>query len=360
MHSILHVIGARPHFMKLAPLYHAIQDDPDLTQIIAHTGQHYDHVLSGAFLSEFGLGVPDVNLGVGSDRHVPQMARIMSGLDAVLADRQPDIVFVYGDTNSTAAGAITAAKNHIPLAHVEAGLREFDKRIPEEINKLLTDAVTDLYFCPTGTAVRNLASQGLHKGVHQVGDTVIDWLWKTTREQDLGMMIERFEVEPGSYCVVTCHRASNTDHPAHLRAIWTALNQLDHPVIFPAHPRTRTVLERQGMLAEAAAHVRIIPPTGFWETQALLHHARAVLTDSGGIIKEAYFHQTPTVILDRQTEWIEIVEEGWAVIAGPDTSAILQGMRDLNVPDTHNSVLGGGGAARQIIEITKSYLNETP
>ncbi|MDX1477003.1 MAG: UDP-N-acetylglucosamine 2-epimerase (non-hydrolyzing) [Saprospiraceae bacterium] len=359
MYKVMHVIGARPHFMKLAPLYRVIGEDPGWTQVVVHTGQHYDERLSAVFFSEFGLDDPDFNLEVGSGRQVVQMSRIMERLDEVIRDQAPDMIFVYGDTNSTAAGAIAAAKNNIPLAHIEAGLREFDKQIPEEVNKLITDAVSDLYFCPTATAVRNLSDAGITRHVHLVGDTVLDWLAMCDSGQRPANDVRIFGVEPGQYYLLTCHRAANTDHAPHLRAIWTAAGQLELPVIFPVHPRTKQALQHLDLLQDQPAHLQLIEPTGFWAMQSLIREARAVLTDSGGVIKEAYFYRTPTVILDRQTEWVEVVEEGWATITGPDTARILAAVRDLRIPGHHAQVLGGAGAAAKIMDITKNYLDET-
>lgn len=353
---VMHVVGARPHFMKLAPVQRAMDASDTFEQIVVHTGQHYSHQLSGAFLEEFGLRPPDFNLAVGSNRHVPQMAQMMERLDPVLADQKPDVVMVYGDTNTTAAGAIAAAKTHTPLAHVEAGLREHDKQIPEEINKLLTDAVTDLYFCPTETAVNNLLAQGITEQVHLVGDTVLDWLNLECAHHDLDQCLVTYGLQSGEYYFMTCHRAANTDHPDHLRNIWSAMSRLSLPVIFPVHPRTEKAMEALGL--NASPHVRLLKPVGFWETQSLIKHARAVLTDSGGIIKEAYFHHTPSLILDTQTEWEEVVREGWATITGPHADRIQNALADLRTPDRHDNVLGHGGAGKLIADLTLRFLNE--
>ena len=349
---IMHVVGARPHFMKLAPIFHLMESDARFRQTVVHTGQHYDESLFGRFLTEFDLPAPDYDLKLGSMPHAVQIGQMLIGLDEVLREESPDMVLVYGDTNSTAAGAIATAKSNITLGHVEAGLREFDKTIPEEVNKLLIDAVSDLYFCPTATGVTNLQREGKTENVHLVGDVVYDLL-KSAQGQELPSA-------PGlPFYFATCHRASNTDDPNRLASVLQAFGQLDHSVIFPIHPRTRRAVTNHG-LQELLSHPNIqsIEPLGFWETQSYIANAQLVLTDSGGVVREAYFHQTPCVILDTQIEWTEIVDEGWARIIGPKDEAILDAIRGFDIPTSRGNALGDGRAAQKICDIIFDYLGK--
>lgn len=337
MLNILHVIGARPHFMKLAPVYEALEDHPDVNQIIVHTGQHYDFTLSEQFIQEFNLPSPHYNLEVGSKSHLSQIANILIGLESVLNDQEIHLVVVYGDTNSTAAGAIAAAKLNIPLAHVEAGLREWDRQIPEEVNKLLTDAVTDLYFCPSEIAVNNLKNAGITENVFLTGDVVVAYLLKHV-EARMGQadLLNELDLEPNEYCFATCHRANNTDEKGPLAEIMSAFAELDTKVVFAAHPRTLNAIRSFG-LDEMMSHqnIHLIEPQSFWNTQCLIKNANLVLTDSGGVIKESHLYRTPSLILDTQTEWLEIVESGWSVITGPNKSRIVESTKKFEIPQSH-------------------------
>ncbi|RMF25852.1 MAG: UDP-N-acetylglucosamine 2-epimerase (non-hydrolyzing), partial [Bacteroidetes bacterium] len=341
------IVGARPHFIKAAALLRAFGAAPALEPVLIHTGQHYDARLSDAFFRELGLPRPRWNLGVGSGPGAWQVGRMVVKLDEVLRELQPAAVLVFGDTNSTAAGAIAAAKNHLLLGHVEAGLREWDKRIPEEVNKLLTDAVSDLYFCPTPTAVTNLHRCGIREGVFLTGDVGLDLLAAHPEKSADTSLLHRLGLKPKAFFLLTCHRAANTDRPEPLLAILRAAIQLEHPVVFPIHPRTRAAIQRFGLGELLRPPLHPLEPLGFWETQCLVRHARTVLTDSGGLIKEAYFHQTPAVILDRQTEWVETVREGWSHIVGPDTEAILEAVRTAQPPEEHRQSLGDGRAGER-------------
>jgi UDP-N-acetylglucosamine 2-epimerase len=357
-YRIMHIIGARPHFMKLAPISAAIADSLFFEEVIVHSGQHYSDELSENFIREFKLKDPDYRLGVGSGTHNYQIGQILLELDDILKHEHPDIVFVYGDTNTTAAGAIAAAKAHIPIAHIEAGLREWDKSIPEEINKLLTDAVSDLYFCPTKTAVRNLHGSGIRDGVYHVGDTVIDWISSHKTEiAEAEDVLDEVGVVRGKYCLLTCHRVANTNHTRNLREILTAATGLDMRVVFPMHPRTRMAAEKRNLESLLSAFNMInIAPLSFWRTQALVRNAKCVITDSGGLIKEAYYHRVPAVIVDKQTEWVEAVEEGWAVVAGPDAEAIRHAVTSWKKPSVYSGFLGEGQAALRILDHTLEYL----
>lgn len=357
MYKILTVVGARPHFVKAKMVSEAIARSVQLTEVLLHTGQHYDHALSGAFFEELELPTPQYNLEIGSGRQAWQLGQMILGIDQVIEQEKPDMVIVYGDTNSTAAGAIAAAKNDIPLAHIEAGLREFNKGIPEEVNKLLTDAIADLYFCPTPTGVRNLEMAGITRGVYLVGDVGIDLVSHYLPHIEANLeVLKRFGLQAGQYHLMTCHRASNTNQPEPLRAILEAIAALDYPVLFPIHPRTRQAIasfQLEHLLQKP--HIAATGPLGFLDTQSLLRHARMAITDSGGIIKEAYFHRVPAIIIDRQTEWLETVAEGWHQVTGPHTQKILQAIATFIAPATHSNFLGDGHAAEKIARIIESY-----
>lgn len=372
-YKILTVVGARPQFIKAAPLSKAIAESENLAEVLVHTGQHYDYALSQQFFDELGLPTPQYNLEIGSGRHAYQMGQILIKLDAVLEHEKPDLVVVFGDTNSTAAAAITAAKNNIPLAHVEAGLREWNKRIPEEINKLLTDSVTDLYFCPTQTGVDNLRKHGITEGVHLVGDIGIDLITnnldkiienKTLLFNRLNQSLNlnsQFSIIEGGYYFMTCHRANNTDNVEQLKQILSIFEEIKEPIIFPIHPRTRATIEKNNLQHYLdKPHVKVLEPIGFWDTQVLIRYAKMVLTDSGGVVKEAYYHKVRCCILDNQIEWIEAVNEGWSKITGANRLNILEGINSFESPTTPQShFLGEGIAARRISAIIDGFLSET-
>ncbi|MFK8102561.1 MAG: non-hydrolyzing UDP-N-acetylglucosamine 2-epimerase [Saprospiraceae bacterium] len=359
MFKILTIVGARPHFIKASSVSQAIREQANLTEVIVHTGQHYDAALSASLIEELNIPTPKYNLGIGSGSHSWQMGTMLLKLGEVLAIEQPDLVIVYGDTNTTAAGAIVAAKENIPVAHIEAGLREFDKKIPEEINKRLTDSVSDFFFSPTKTGVKNLAREGTTEGVYHVGDVGIDLIHQNlsrieARQKDL----TRYGVAAGAYYFMTCHRVANTVSKENLVGILSIFASLDLPVIFSIHPRTKKAIETFGLTDLLAAEkVRAIPPIGFWETQSLVRSAKCLITDSGGLIKEGYYHKVPAIIIDTQTEWIETIEEGWNHLAGPDPAKILELIRTIERPTRHTNCLGDGTAAQQIIEILYNYLN---
>ncbi len=370
--KLLTVVGARPQFIKAAPLSKLIAETDGLTEVMVHTGQHYDYALSQQFFDELNIAPPQYNLEVGSGRHVVQMAEIMRKFDAVLEAEKPDLVIVFGDTNSTAAAAIAAAKNHIPLAHIEAGLREFNKSTPEEINKMLTDSVTDLYFPPTKTGVKNLEKQGVFDNVFLTGDIGIDLIFNNLEKINNNIDILKtlgFDVENESpnipisqypnYYFMTCHRAANTDNIANFKQIMAAVAQLDAPVVFPIHPRTRASVEQNGLgdLLKMP-NLKLIEPIGFWDTQTLIRHAKMVLTDSGGVIKEAYFHRVGCIILQNEIEWIEAVEEGWAHLSGNQTEQILRDIRQFKTPSVYSGFLGDGRASQRIIDAILMFLNK--
>ncbi len=353
------VVGARPQFIKAAPLSITLSQTPDCEEVMVHTGQHYDALLSDIFFKELDLPQPKYNLETGSGRAVAQMANILTKLDAIIEIEKPDMVVVFGDTNSTAAAAIVAAKNHIPLAHVEAGLREWNKSVPEEINKLLTDAVTDIYFCPTKTGVLNLKNAGIRKNVYLTGDIGIDLLANNQAKYTQIDIFKKLDIQPHEYYFMTCHRAANTDNPDRLKQILEVASHIDMPIIFTIHPRTQSRIETFGYshFLEKKT-LKVINPLGFWDTQALIHHSKRVLTDSGGVVKEAYFHKVPCVIMDTQIEWIEAIEEGWAQLTGANTDAIVQAVHSFDTPSASSNFLGDGKAAGRIVKVILDFLKK--
>ncbi len=347
--------------MKLAPVYKSLSMHPDIDQIIVHTGQHYDQMMSSHFITELEIPQPNFNLQVGSQKPLIQFAQILVGLDEIFETEKPNLVIVYGDTNSTASGAIAAAKSNISLAHVESGLREYDKSIPEEINKLLTDAIADLYFAPTQTGYDELIRCGKNEGVYNVGDVGLDLINNNAQKIiKAERILEQYGIDPNHYVFMTCHRQANTDDVHKLKQIIEAANQFEERIFFPAHPRTSKAIKAfslEGLLDKSKWI--ITGPIGFFETQALIKNAKCCLTDSGGVIKESYFHKTPAIICDKQTEWIETVKEGWCTVTGPDKKKILQVYKNLDSKNyIHNNSLGEGDASKKIAEIIVNYLQQ--
>jgi len=350
--KILSVVGARPQFIKAAPLSKKLRTSQQ--EILLHTGQHYDYLLSAVFFEELGLPEPDYNLGVGSGSHGRQTARMLMGIEKVLLQEKPDLVLVYGDTNSTLAGALAAAKQHIPVAHVEAGLRSFDRRMPEEINRVIADHLCTLLFCPTATAVRNLKAEGIRKGVHKVGDVMVDALQEglpmAKRRSDF---LDRLGLAPKSYLLATLHRAANTDDPRPLSSILAAFNALEETVVFPLHPRTRKSIKALGW--KAGPNVRFLKPLSYLDNLILEKCARLILTDSGGMQKEAYLLGVPCLTLRQETEWVETVEAGWNLLVGTDPESIVRGVREFRPRGRRRPFLGRGGASDEILSILEKF-----
>ncbi len=345
--KVLSIVGARPQFIKCAPVSREVRRVHE--EVLVHTGQHYDYLLSEVFFRDLGIPAPDYHLEIGSGSHGVQTGRMLGAIEEVIGKEEPDIVLVYGDTNSTLAGALAAAKMHVPVAHVEAGLRSFDRRMPEEVNRVLTDHASDLLFCPTETAVANLAAEGITRGVHLTGDVMVDAL-----QENLALAKERATVDlPATgYFLATVHRASNTDDPVALRAIMAAFALLEAPVIFPVHPRTRKKFAEYGI--RPAENVRIVEPLPYFDMLAALAGARAVLTDSGGVQKEAYILEVPCVTLRENTEWVETLEDGWNVLVGADAGRIVaEAGRAGDARRGHAARFGDGHAAERIAAIIR-------
>jgi UDP-GlcNAc3NAcA epimerase len=344
---ILSIVGNRPQFIKSGPLSLALQNRAD--EVVLHTGQHYDHELSQVFFDELGLEPPKHRLEAGSGSHAEQTARMLPGIEAAVVAEKPDLVLVYGDTNSTLAGALAASKLRVPVAHVEAGLRSFDRRMPEELNRVLVDRVSSLLFAPSGSAVGNLKDEGITEGVHEVGDVMLDAnLRLAPIAQERSQALELAGVAPGSYALVTVHREANTREPA-LGRIVEALNALEEPVVFPLHPRTAGAIESMGL--RLAGHVHPRPPAGYLDFAALASQARVILTDSGGVQKEAYWYEVPCVTLRENTEWVETVEAGWNHLVGTDPGAIVAASREASPGPEHPSLYGDGHAADLIADV---------
>jgi UDP-GlcNAc3NAcA epimerase len=316
--TIVSIIGARPQFIKAAPLSQTLRNREGLREITVHTGQHFDREMSDVFFDELGIPRPDHHLNIHGGGHSEMTGRMMIALEGLLNEVKPDAVLVYGDTNSTLAGALVAAKMFLPIAHVEAGLRSFCP-MPEEINRVLADRVSRWLFCPTPTAVENLAAEGIRDGVHFVGDVMYDTaLAMIDRARTHSTILSRLGLKPGEFDLATIHRAENTDKPEALAAVGAYLSEqaARSPVVLPIHPRTRLAAARNGVDLSA---LRVIEPVGYLDMTALLVGCRRVLTDSGGLQKEAYFHRKPCVTLRDTTEWVETVAAGWNRLwQGPD------------------------------------------
>lgn len=354
------IVGARPQFIKAATVSRLLRADRAFVEVLIHTGQHYDPEMSDVFFTELTIPKPDYNLGIGPALHGAQTGRMLEAIEAVLLAERPEWVLVYGDTNSTLAGALAAAKLHIPLAHVEAGLRSFNRRMPEEINRVLTDHLAELLFTPTELAVGNLAKEGIDRGrIHNVGDVMYDAaLYYADQADRQSTILHRLDLSVGTYILTTIHRAENTDDPLRLEAILGGLVEVarDHPVVLPLHPRTRSTLGPTGWLDRLPVGCRVIEPVGYFDMLMLEKHAGLIATDSGGVQKEAFFCGVPCVTLRTETEWTELVALGWNLLVPPESaSAVEAGLRKgLASPAGRNgSPFGDGAAAARIVDILK-------
>lgn len=361
--DLLSVVGARPQFVKAAVVHRALEA-AGARHAILHTGQHYDAAMSQVFFDELEIPRPVLDLGVGSGGHGRQTARMLEGIEQALLERKPDALVLYGDTNSTLAGAVAASKLHVPVAHVEAGLRSFNKAMPEEVNRVLCDHCSTWLFCPTEVAVRNLQREGFRENegtasaeqprIVLTGDVMMD---SSLHFAEIAMKRSRIladlQMAEDAFFLATVHRDFNTDHPERLGSILRALEECGRrhrmPVVLPLHPRTRAAVERLGLRPDSG-HVRVIDPVGYLDMIALERSARMVLTDSGGVQKEAYFFSKPSVVLRPETEWVELVEQGQARLADADEQLILQAVEDfLRVPPPQRPNLFGDGRAAEHI-----------
>lgn len=386
--KILTIFGARPQFIKAALVSRALRDQ-GLTEVLVHTDQHYDFNMSDVFFRELDIPAPDYHLGIRSGGHGEQTGRMLMELEKVMHQEAPDLALVYGDTNSTLAGALTAAKLHVPLAHVEAGLRSYNKAMPEEVNRILTDHCSDILFCPTDTAVANLQREGFARLVNstgqaaevhacrrgadsrplvlQVGDVMYDIaLAAKNLVKQSGAdkrLLEQHALEPGGYILATIHRADNTDDPNNLMNIVEALAEIasaGQPVFFPVHPRTRKALAQFDLLSRLQGQpIGVSEPVSYLEMVTLESNAALILTDSGGVQKEAYFYRVPCVTARKETEWTELIELGWNRLAGSEKASILRAVQDMLAESPANrtwrGVYGNGNASKEIAGVLKSY-----
>jgi UDP-GlcNAc3NAcA epimerase len=345
--KILSVVGNRPQFIKSAPLSEALRNRAE--EVVLHTGQHYDRELSEVFFEELELDPPRHRLDAGSGSHAEQTGRMLPGIEQVILEERPDWVLVFGDTNSTLAGALAAAKLGVPVAHVEAGLRSYDRSMPEELNRVLVDALSKLLLTPSRIAVENLRAEGITSGVEVVGDVMMDAslrLAPIARERSTALADAG--VEPSRYLVLTLHRAGNTT-PGPLRDVARALAEIEETVVFPMHPRTAAALAAGGI--ELPPNVRALPPTGYLDLAALASQARVVLTDSGGLQKEAYWYEVPCVTLRTTTEWVETLDTGWNRLVGTDPEQIGEAVRSAGPGAEHPQLYGDGHAAERIADL---------
>lgn len=350
--KVLTIVGARPQFIKAAAVSREILRHPgQVEEVMVHTGQHYDPNMSQVFFDELHIPAPRYNLEIGGGSHGAMTGRMLEGIERILVDEQPDWVLIYGDTNSTLAGALAAVKLHIPVAHVEAGLRSFNKHMPEEINRILADRVSRLLLCPTQGAVENLQREGIEQGVHNVGDVMFDVaLYYRERAKSQSRILAQLRVDPGQYALATCHRAENTDDPRRLGEIMAAFCDIAQqmPVVLPLHPRTRKMLQHHG-LTDLLKSLHVIEPLPFLDMLALELSAKVILTDSGGMQKEAYFCGVPCITLRDETEWVETVQLGFNQLVGAHREAIVMAAENSTMPQECTHVYGEGRAAELIV-----------
>lgn len=349
--KVASIVGARPNFIKLAPVSRELRKRMD--EVIIHTGQHYNYEMDRIFFDDLGIPSPSYHLGVGSGSQGRQTGEMLMKVEEALLAEEPDVALVFGDTNSTLAGALAAAKLHIRVAHVEAGLRSYDRSMPEEINRVLVDHCSDLLLCPTRTAVENLRKEGIRENVHLTGDVMVDAqrdcaliaLKRSSILADMGL-------QPGGYHLATVHRASNTDDPDRLKSIVEALGEIGD-VVFPCHPRAEKYLKKFGLWEELNRRVRVIKPVGYLDMLMLEKNARKILTDSGGVQKEAYLLGVPCITLREETEWVETVEDGWNVLVSADKELIVLLTKDFQPGQDRHDVFGLGNASIKTAELVK-------
>lgn len=355
--KIATIVGARPQFIKAVPVSLAFKDL--FNEVLIHTGQHYGRQMSGIFFEQLGLEEPEYNLGIGSGPAGWQTGKMLESIERVLAVEKPDLAVVYGDTNSTLAAALAVAKMEVPLAHIEAGLRSYDHTMPEEINRLVADHVSELLFCPTPTAVANLDKEAVRGQIFEVGDVMYDAaLYFAEMAENRSTVLEDLGLAPGEYLVATLHRAGNTDNPKNLVTLVESMVESGEAIVFPVHPRTEKSLERQGLIDSLGkSSVRLIPPLGYIDFLKLEKYARKILTDSGGVQKEAYFLGVPCVTMRENTEWVETVKSGRNMVTGLDGDAIVKAIRDFEPVDGEiEDLYGGGRAAKRIASKILDYL----
>lgn len=358
--KIVSVVGVRPNFVKLAALHKFLEKDYD--HIIVHTGQHYDYELSRVFFECLELPEPDYNLEVGSGTHAYQLGEMVKRTERVLMKEKPDLVIVYGDCNSTLAGSLAAVKLHMKVAHVEAGYRSFDKKMPEEVNRMLTDAISDLLFAPTKTAVKNLKRENARGKIHLTGDVMVDVLLDYVKiAEEKSRILKKLDLKPKEYITITFHREENTEERRKAESIIEALLELkEYKIVFPIHPRTKKFLEKYNLLEklEKSDNVEIIPPLNYLDFVKLEKNSQKIVTDSGGVQKEAYVLGIPCITLLLTTGTIETVKEGWNKLVGTSTKKIVEAVKFFEPKSNKpRKALGNGDAAGKIKGIIDHYMN---
>lgn len=347
MKKIVTIVGARPQFIKVAVISRCIQEyfSDQISEVLVHTGQHYDKNMSDIFFKEMMIPEPEINLEVGSGSHGKTTGEMLIKIENVLLREAPDAVLIYGDTNSTLAGALAASKLHIPVFHVEAGLRSFNMKMPEEQNRILSDHISTLLFCPTETAFGNLRNEGIDKGVILTGDVMFDASLFYRKLENKNSVLSGL---PDEFFLSTVHRAENTDDPIRLKSIVDALNESNLNCVLPLHPRTKKYMREYNL--EFNDNVIVIEPVGFFDMLDLEEKAKFIVTDSGGVQKEAYFFKKPCITLRDQTEWVETIEAGWNTIVGANKNKILNAIRNIKTPDHYPKLYGDGNSGKVIIE----------
>lgn len=356
--KIVTILGARPQFIKASAITTEIGRRHDLAEIAVHTGQHFDQNMSEVFFRELGILAPKYHLGIHGGTHGEMTGRMLMAIERIMLEEKPDIALVYGDTNSTLAGALAASKLHIPVAHVEAGLRSFNMRMPEEINRIVTDRLSSWLFTPTQTATDNLLKEGTPEShIVQTGDVMYDVALNfADKVRKDGGILSRLDLEPKRYILATIHRAANTDDHERLSAIVDELKRVSAailPIVWPLHPRTRRSLEEAGLLADAEKSMIVIPPAGYLDMVQMEKYSALVITDSGGVQKEAFFYEVPCITLREQTEWTELVDSGWnhLVAPAPGVDIVSVARRALAAEPDRTSPYGKGDAAARIVTL---------
>jgi len=353
--KIISIVGARPQFIKAVFLSKELRKK--FNEVIVHTGQHYDFQMSRTFFNQLKIPKPKYNLGIGSDKHGIQTGKMIIGLENILIHEKPQLVIIFGDTNSTLAGAIVASKLQIPIAHIEAGMRSFDRSMPEEINRVVADHLTTLYFCSTTTSVKNLKKEGIDKNVFLVGDIMFDTFLKILpRANKESQIIKKLKLKPQHYSLLTIHRASNTDSKNNLSLIIKALIKSQEKIVFPVHPRTIKYLKKYRLFnaIKKSGNILLTDPVNYIDMIKLEQESRIILTDSGGVQKEAYFLKKPCITLRNETEWVETVKDGWNKVTGVVPSKILKYLKKFPLPAKQNFHYGKGNSA---VIITKKINN---
>lgn len=356
--KVLTVAGTRPQLIKVAAVSRQLRQS--FTEVLVNTGQHYDYNMAGVFFEQLNIPHPDYNLGIGSMAHGKQTGQMMIKLEDVMQKENPDAVIVYGDTNSTLAGALVASKQHIPVIHIEAGLRSYNKKMPEEINRIMTDHVSELLFVPTTVAIENLKKESITNGVYHVGDVMYDAVLYNTHIAEQTHHLAEYKLQEKEYILCTIHRAENTDDEQRMKAIVNALLNLNRTVFLPLHPRTKQKLQTYNLLSalSEAPHIVLSEPVSYLDMLLLEKYAGAIVTDSGGVQKEAYFAKVPCFTLRHETEWVETVEAGWNFLINPLTDQLEDKINSFNEPPYVKDLYGDGQAGKEITQIIKSHFNK--